>query len=43
MEMKDLDLQNIQKILRKAIKESGIPQKEIAALIGFPLKRLPNI
>ena len=34
MEMKDLDLQNIQKRLRKAIKESGIPQKEIAALIG---------
>ena len=34
MEIKDLDLQNIQKRLRKAIKESGIPQKEIAALIG---------
>ena len=34
IEIKDLDLQNIQKRLRKAIKESGIPQKEIAALIG---------
>lgn len=34
MEMNDLNLQNIQNRLRKAIKESGIPQKEIAALIG---------
>lgn len=34
MDMKDLNLQNIQKRLRTAIKESGIPQKEIALRIG---------
>lgn len=34
MEMKELDLQNIQKRLRTAIKESGIQQKEIAKQIG---------
>lgn len=34
MEMKGLDLQNIQKRLRTAIKESGIQQKEIAKQIG---------
>lgn len=34
MEMKELDLQNIQKRLRTAIKESGIQQKEIAEQIG---------
>ena len=34
MEMKDLNLQNIQKRLRTAIKESGIQQKEIAKQIG---------
>ena len=34
MEMKDLNLQNIQMRLRTATKESGIPQKEIARLIG---------
>ncbi|MBR2334064.1 MAG: helix-turn-helix transcriptional regulator [Clostridia bacterium] len=34
MEMKELDLQNIQKRLRSAIKESGIQQKEIAKQIG---------
>ena len=34
MEMKELNLQNIQMRLRLAIKESGIQQKEIAKLIG---------
>ena len=34
MELKDLNLQNIQHRLRTAIKESGIQQKEIAKLIG---------
>ena len=34
MEMKDLNLQNIQSRLRTAIKESGIQQKEIARLVG---------
>lgn len=34
MEMKEVNLQNIQNRLRAAIKESGIQQKEIARLIG---------
>jgi transcriptional regulator with XRE-family HTH domain len=34
MEMRDLNLQNIQIRLRTAIKESGIQQKEIAKQIG---------
>ena len=34
MEMKEVNLQNIQIRLRLAIKESGIQQKEIARLVG---------
>ena len=34
METRDLNLQKIQIRLRQAIKESGIPQKEIAKEIG---------
>ena len=34
MEIRDLNLQNIQIRLRTAIKESGIQQKEIAKQIG---------
>lgn len=34
MEMKEVNLQNIQNRLRTAIKESGMQQKEIARLIG---------
>ena len=34
METRDLNLQKIQTRLRQAIKENGIPQKEIAKEIG---------
>ena len=43
MEMKGLDLQNIQKRLRTAIKESGIQQKEIAKQIGVSAQTVSNI
>lgn len=38
-----MELANIQKRLRDAIKQSGIEQKEIAKKLEYPLKQFQNI